>query len=267
MSDPSTGPNGRGPRYVFVGGLHRSGTSLLAGLLASHPQIDAIAGTDAPEQEGVYLQGAIPHTARHGVPGRFAFDPEQHLTEASRYNTLETSLRLERDWDRVYPAQSPWRVEKSPVNLLRPRLYQQLFPVAHFVFVVRHPVAVARATAKWTTVSEHELIAHWQHAHALMLDDLPYLHAALILRYEDLTADPGGCLSALSAFLDLPGFPPPGTGIDNRNSDYLSGDEPGLPGPAEALGYGSGAALAPLGALRCRHQLRSRLEGVSQHLA
>ncbi|QFU08728.1 Sulfotransferase domain protein [Rhodobacteraceae bacterium THAF1] len=254
------------PRYVFVCGLHRSGTSLLAGLLASHPDIAAIENTDAPEQEGVYLQGAIPHTARHGVPGAFAWDPEQHLTEASRYNSLETALRLKRDWDRVFPGHSPWRVEKSPVNLLRTRLYQQLFPLAHFVFITRHPVATARATAKWTTASEDQLVDHWRHAHQLMLDDLPYLHAALVLRYEDLTADPAASLSALSAFLDLTPIPQPDIDIQNRNADYLNGRKSRLPDIALTLGYGRGGAVHPLGDLRCRHHLRSRIRGVLQHV-
>ena len=254
------------PRYVFVCGLHRSGTSLLAGLLARHPRIDAISQTDAPEQEGVYLQGAIPHTAKHGVPGAFAWDPDQHLTEASRFNSLETALRLECDWNRHFPATAPWRVEKSPVNLLRTRLYQQLFPLSHFVFITRHPVPVARATAKWSDLSEADLIAHWQHAHALMLEDIGSLHAALIVRYEDLATDPVLSLSALSAFLDIPPFPAPDSQIENRNTDYLTGIEEGLPEIARTLGYRADGGVEPMGRLRCRHHLRARVGSVMRHL-
>lgn len=137
-------------RYIFVGGLHRSGTSLVARLLAGLPGVGAVEGAPVPENEGAYLQGAIPHTARHGVPGRFAHDPDQHLVEGCRYDTRGTRDRMEADWAPWFPAGTGWRVEKSPVNLLRMRLYQQLFPTSQFVVVVRHPVAVARATAKWT---------------------------------------------------------------------------------------------------------------------
>jgi hypothetical protein len=62
-------------RYVFVGGLHRSGTSLVAQLIGDLPGISAINATPVPENEGVYLQGAIPHTARHGMQMLFATDP------------------------------------------------------------------------------------------------------------------------------------------------------------------------------------------------
>ena len=72
-----------GHRHIFVAGLHRSGTSLIARLLAEHPDIAAITDAPVPESEGCYLQGAIPHAARHGVPGHFATDPEQHLVEGS----------------------------------------------------------------------------------------------------------------------------------------------------------------------------------------
>ncbi len=140
----------RPPRYVFVAGLHRSGTSLVSRLLGGHPDVATIAGSGAPEEEGAYLQGAIPHTARSGIPGEFAFDPAQHLTEGGAYDTLEVRRRIRLDWAPWFDPARPWRLEKSPVNLLRTRLYQQLFPMAHFVLVVRHPLAVTRATAKWS---------------------------------------------------------------------------------------------------------------------
>ncbi len=134
-------------RYVFVGGLHRSGTSLVARLIAGLPGVGAITDAPVPENEGVYLQGAIAHTALHGAPMRFATDPAQHHTEGSRHDTLETRLRIEADWAPHF-GPGHWRVEKSPVNLTRMRLYQQLFPLSQFVVVMRHPEAVAAATAK-----------------------------------------------------------------------------------------------------------------------
>ena len=41
----------------------------------------------APENEGCYLQGAIPHTARRRGPGHYATDPAQHLVEGCAYDT------------------------------------------------------------------------------------------------------------------------------------------------------------------------------------
>ena len=47
-------------RYVFVTGLHRSGTSLLARCIAQHPQVSGFSGTGVPEDEGQLLQSVYP---------------------------------------------------------------------------------------------------------------------------------------------------------------------------------------------------------------
>ncbi|GGA96394.1 sulfotransferase [Allosediminivita pacifica] len=235
-------------RYVFVGGLHRSGTSLVARLIA---ELDGVAGiTDAPvpENEGVYLQGAIPHTARHGRPMHFATDPAQHHVEGGSHDRLEVRQRIEADWAPFF-GQGHWRVEKSPVNLTRMRLYQQLFPLSQFVVVVRHPEAVAAAVAKWVDMPPAEMIDHWLDAHETVTRDLPYLHSVMVLRYEDLVSAPGRTLGRLATFLDLGG------------ARALPGDEPlrdgnlrysGAPGMtpeqaarAERWGYGPGMAAGP----------------------
>ncbi|UUL82360.1 sulfotransferase [Sphingomonas qomolangmaensis] len=250
------------PRYVFVGGLHRSGTSMVAALVAKAPGVGAIGGAPVPEQEGVYLQGGIPHTARHGIPGAFAFDPDQHLTEASAYNSAEVEGRLSASWDRWYPAEATLRVEKSPVNLLRSRLYQQLFPTASFVFVVRHPVVVARATSKWSEAPVARLVEHWDAAHRLLLDDLPYLHNYLIVRYEDLVADPARALARIGGFIDRPIGD--ASGIEDRNSGYAGGDRIAVPDVARRLGYRNDIATleAPEIAMHrhCLSEIRSRID-------
>ena len=192
-------------RYAFVAGLHRTGTSLTAQLLARSQSIASITGSPAPENEGCYLQGAIPHTALHGIPGKFATDPSQHFVEGSQYDTLPTRQRIEADWTRWFtPPQSAWRIEKSPVNLARMRLYQQLFPMAQFIIVLRHPSAMAAALAKWTDLPAEKLIDYALDAYDQMEADLAYLHAAMVVRYEDLIAHPISTLNGMFAFLDLP---------------------------------------------------------------
>lgn len=252
-----------GHRYVFVGGLHRSGTSLVARLLAQHPQVAAIAGAPVPENEGVYLQGAIPHTAQHGRPLHFATDPAQHLVEGCSYDTLDTRLRLEADWAPWFDPARPWRVEKSPVNLTRSRLYQQLFPLAQFVMVLRHPQAVAAAMAKWSDSPASQIIEHWLRAHERLADDLPYLHAVMVLRYEDVVLDPEATMQALYAFLQLAPPDPvadhePLEKIRNGNADYAR-LEPLTRQQSDRLGcwrYKDDLIVDP-GGSSVRHPLRS----------
>lgn len=178
------------PRYVFVGGLHRSGTSLTARLIGGLPGVGSIEDAPVPENEGVYLQGAIPHDRLSGQPMAFATDPAQHLTETSRFNTQATAERLHAEWDPWYPPDTRWRVEKSPVNLTRMRLLQQMFPLSQFIVVIRHPEAVAAAVAKWMDRPAPDLIDHWVQAHMRLLDDVARLHRVMVLRYEDLVARP-----------------------------------------------------------------------------
>ncbi|MDF1728728.1 MAG: sulfotransferase [Sulfitobacter sp.] len=257
------------PRHVFVGGLHRSGTSLVAGLIAAHPEVTALHAPDVPEGEGVFVQGAIPHTAQHGIPGAFAFDPAQHMTEDHPLNRLETRMRLDRDWGPRFEQDKPWRLEKSPVNILRTRLYQQLFPMAHFVMVLRHPVAVARAMAKWSDAPLAELLRHWERAHSLLLADLPYLHAVHLVRYEDLVASPTLVRDRIFHFLALePAGVRETPQVFDGNSRYdLAIDLP-LPEIAARLGYALPASKLGLmpEEIICRHPLSAIRREVTARL-
>ncbi|GGE38913.1 hypothetical protein GCM10011360_28320 [Primorskyibacter flagellatus] len=242
-------------RYLFIGGLHRSGTSLLARLVARHPDISAITGSPAPENEGCFLQGAIPHTAVHGRPMHFATDPDQHHVEGSRYDSLDVRARIEADWNAWFDPSRPWRLEKSPVNLTRMRLYQQLFPMAQFVVIVRHPEMVAAAVAKWVEATPAALVDHWLAAHRRVLDDLPYLHAVCVIRYEDLCRDPSRTVAGIHRFMDLaPNDTARDEAIRNGNADYPRPS--GLDETLTDWGYGPCGRVAPWEPF-VRHPLRS----------
>ena len=58
-------------RLLFVGGLHRSGTTLLADLIAAHPLTSGFANTGVPADEGQHLQDVYPSARAFGGPGRF----------------------------------------------------------------------------------------------------------------------------------------------------------------------------------------------------
>ena len=135
--------------FVFVGGLHRSGTTLLGRCMAEHAQVSGFSGTGAREDEGQHLQTVYRAGKSHGGPGRFGFDPDAHLTEGSALVSDESRRLLLEQWGPHWDMSRPVLVEKSPPNLIRTRFLQALFPGARMIALVRHPVAVAGATRQF----------------------------------------------------------------------------------------------------------------------
>lgn len=190
-------------RFIFVGGLHRSGTSIVHRLIREHPQVTGFRETGSPEDEGQHLQTVYPVAKLFGGAGRFAFDPGAALTEESELITAKARRRLLCEWRPYLDEAKPNIVEKSPPNLIRSRFLQALFPGCHFAFVFRHPLAVAMATMKWSKTTIIELIFHWIVAHRILVSDLPLLHHAIFVRYEDLVSNPEGVTRKLYSAIGL----------------------------------------------------------------
>jgi hypothetical protein len=204
---------------VFVGGLHRSGTTLLARCLAAHPATSGFAFTGAVEDEGQHLQSVYP--VKLGGPGRFGFCPEAHVTESSPLVTEANRERLWSEWSRHWDHERPVLIEKSPANLLKSRFLQAMFPTARFVMVLRHPIATALATQKWSGTRLDELIRHWLLCNETMLADMRHLQHATLVRYEDLVAQGDEELMRLHRFL---GIDPQPFGLEPRpglNDAYI----------------------------------------------
>ena len=194
---------------MFVGGLHRSGTSMAARALARHPEVSGLTGTDVKEDEGQHLQDVLPPARAYGGAGRFALDPRAHLTEESPLASADNADRLLVQWAPYWDLDKRVLVEKSPPTLVRTRLLQALVPGAHFVLVVRHPVVVSLSTRKWRRgVPFAALLEHWFAAHETLLADLPHLGSAHVVKYEHLVRDPGAVFAELASALGLAGEVP-----------------------------------------------------------
>jgi hypothetical protein len=188
------------------------------------------ANTGVPEDEGQHLQDVYLPAAAHGGPGQFGFDETAHLTEASELVTAANKDRLITSWSMHWDLSKPLLLEKSPPNLIRGRFLQALFPEASFLMIVRHPVVVSLATAKWTGVAFENLLAHWVHCHQLLLRDAEHLRNVLVVRYEDLADPAAQSGDDLDRFLQVTvkGLFTPDlfrSGINERYAEALTADQ------------------------------------------
>lgn len=201
------GPEGR--RFLFVCGLHRSGTTIVTNALREHPEISGFRDTGEREDEGQFLQSVYPVARVYGGPGRFAFAPEAHVTEASPLVTPDNGRRMFDEWARYWDLSRPVLMEKSPPNLTKARFLQALFPDSWFLVVTRHPVGVSYATFTRRPKRTRflEVVDHWVHAHEVFEGDLPHLRRVLVLPFESFVADPDAALARVHEFVGVAPVP------------------------------------------------------------
>lgn len=196
-----------GPKPIFVLGPFRSGTSLVEQILASHP---AVAAAGELEALGAIEDDLLQRFGRHakgmGSPaGRAAL-------KTARSDYLE-SLRAAAD---DTGAGLEWVVDKHPLNLLRLPLIARMFPAAAVVTLVRHPLDVVLSITQqhfedppWWSLSVDD--AAWMVDYVYRQGRLSYpklQHGrSLLLKYEDLVAEPEVQMRALLAHLRLEWHP------------------------------------------------------------
>ena len=109
-------PDGDGieRRYVFICGLHRSGTSVLGRNIARMENCTGFKDTGAIEDEGQFLQDVYPIGKVYGGAGKFGFDPRAHLTEKSSLLTPENAMKLRQSWERYWDHKQGYPHRENP---------------------------------------------------------------------------------------------------------------------------------------------------------
>lgn len=176
---------------LFIVGVPRSGTTLVAELLSRHAD--------------VCNRGELPWLPQLAQQLESSSIDNMPLLEqaASTYQA-----RLLQD-DGIH---AKWFIDKEPMNLLRLDLIMAMYPNAKVIFCQRN--ARDTALSLWsqyfsggsqgyaydlTDISAviqgcRRVMSHWK---------IRYSHAIHVVHYEDLTSDPDSCIARVTAWLEL----------------------------------------------------------------
>jgi hypothetical protein len=199
-------------KFVFVCGMHRSGTSVLFKSLRQHPKLSGFVRTGTIEDEGQHLQSAIPSDNAYGGVGRFGFSAQNHWTEESPWVTNAVREKLYYEWGQFWNLNAEVLLEKSPPNIIHTRFLQALFPNSYFILIKRHPVATSYATRMFAGKKRfrfnlYTLFKHRCLCHDIFEKDKAYLKNVYEIRYEDFVQDPDKYMDEIYQFIGINSCP------------------------------------------------------------
>ena len=166
----------------------RSGSTLLRVLLDSHSQICA------PEELDLRDVAVAPKSRySERTLGEIGLDPMQ----------LEYVL-----WDWVLNREleesgKRMLVRKTPSDVFLVDRILECWPDARFIFLLRHPGAIARSRHALRPQDSEERNTEMVLRYANALEDARRRHDGLTIRYEDLAADPSAATQELCRFLGV----------------------------------------------------------------
>ncbi len=212
---------------VFILCTLRSGSTLLRVLLNSHSQIHA-----PHELHLRYISVKLDKTWSRRSMKQMGLDA----------GALEYLL-----WDRLLHRElssSGKRliVDKTPNNVFMVDRIRECWPDARFVFLLRHPAAIARSRQKLLGAElDHDENVDLIRRYCEALERARETHDGITVRYEELTADPRAVTRRLCGFLGVEAEPGM---LEYGNFDH-GPYRPGLGDPAERIKTGRVQAASP----------------------
>jgi len=208
--------------FLFINGLHRSGTSILFKWIKAQKNISGFSDTGVIEDEGQHLQNVYSAAYNYGGPGKFGFQKRSYLTENSDLITDVNRSKLFEQWSEHWNLNQSILVEKSPPNLIRTRFLQAMYSNSSFLTITRHPIAVSFATQKWSHNSLNKLIKHWLICHEAYRRDQEFLNSKLLIKYEDFCAQPKSIIDQIAQLMDVEIIIPESVEkVKNMNEKYF----------------------------------------------
>jgi len=198
-------------RWIFIVGCYNSGTTLLARILAKHPEIAAL------PIEGVFLTDALPYPEKYGWPrmwcqcmDKIRFMPGPGMEALAK--------RAKKQWSLWYPRDGNNLLEKSVANTARMLFLQEYFKPAYFIYIVRNGYAVAGGirekadlkrwkNPRYTTYPIELCAEQWRVTDELVEQDCKQIERFFLVKYEELTENPEQILPRITKFLGLPPLP------------------------------------------------------------
>ncbi|XP_063058509.1 tyrosylprotein sulfotransferase 1, like [Engraulis encrasicolus] len=192
---------------IFVGGVPRSGTTLMRAMLDAHPLVRCGEETHVIPRL-LAMHATWSRSARERMRLDEAGVTEEVLDAAVRAFLLEVIVG--------HGELAPRLCNKDPFTLKSLTYLARLFPRAKFVLMMRDGRSVAHsivsrriAISGFDTSSYRDCLVKWSRGAEAMYDQC--LEAGkdrcMVLRYEQLVLQPQVAMRALLSFLDLPWHP------------------------------------------------------------
>ena len=212
---------------VFILCTLRSGSTLLRVLLNSHSQIHA-----PHELHLRYISVKLDKTWSKRSMKQMVLDA----------GSLEYLL-----WDRLLHRElsssgKRMIVEKTPNNVFMVDRIRECWPDARFVFLLRHPAAIARSRQELLGADlDHDANVDLIRRYCEALERARQAHDGITVRYEELTADPRSATQRLCDFLGVEAEP----GMLEYGKFDHGPYRPGLGDPAKRIKTGRVQAAGP----------------------
>jgi len=162
-------------RHLFILAPPYSGSTLLYRLVATSPAVSALPG------EGQHIESV------QALLARDAWAEDREIP----WGFIRAA------WERHWDLSKPVLLEKSPPHMMRAAELQEAFAPASFLILVRDPYCLAEGIVRrwdWDARAAGEFTVRLLRRQR---QNLALLERRLLLRYEDMAADPAACARSI----------------------------------------------------------------------